>query len=66
MGAVVNGETLPALPSSVLAVMQGDRAGSASPSMQTATLGTWDVPLGQAVVGLRTLTITLAPSSPRP
>lgn len=66
MGAVVNGESLPALPSSVLAVMQGDRAGGAVPSMQAATLGTWDIPLGQAVVGLRTLTLTLAPSSPRP
>jgi hypothetical protein len=66
MGAVVNGETMPALPSSVLAVMQGDRAGTAVPSMQTATLGAWDIPLGQAVVGMRTLTITLAPSSPRP
>jgi len=66
MGAIVNGETMPALPSSVLAVMQGDRAGTAVPSMQTATLGAWDIPLGQAVVGIRTLTITLAPSSPRP
>ena len=66
MGAVVNGESMPALPSSVLAVMQGDRAGGAAPSMQTATLGTWDIPLGQAVVGMRTLTITLAPSPPRP
>jgi len=66
MGAVVQGESMPALPSSVLAVMQGDRAGGAVPSMQAATLGTWDIPLGQAVAGLRTLTLTLAPSSPRP
>ena len=66
MGAVVNGESMPALPSSVLAVMQGDRAGSSVPSMQTATLGSWDIPFGQAVVGMRTLAITLAPSSPRP
>ena len=39
MGATVNGETMPALPSSVLAVMQGDRGGSANASMQVATLG---------------------------
>jgi hypothetical protein len=66
MGAVVNGESMPALPSSVLAVMQGDRAGGSTPSMQTATMGSWDIPLGQAVMGMRTLSITLAPSSPRP
>lgn len=66
MGTVVNGEPMPALPSSVLAVMQGDRAGASLPSMQVSTLGAWDIPMGQAVSGLRTLTITLAPSSPRP
>jgi hypothetical protein len=58
-GAVVGGEAMPALPSSVLAVMQGDRGSAANPPLQTSTLGAWEIPMGQAVVGLRTLTVTI-------
>jgi hypothetical protein len=60
-GAVVGGEAMPALPSSVLAVMQGDRGSAANPPLQTSTLGAWEIPMGQAVVGLRTLTLTIDP-----
>jgi len=58
-GAVVGGEAMPALPSSVLAVLQGDRGSAANPPLQTSTLGAWEIPMGQAVVGLRTLTVTI-------
>jgi hypothetical protein len=60
-GAVVAGEAMPALPSSVLAVLQGDRGSAANPPLQTSTLGAWEIPMGQAVVGLRTLTVTIDP-----
>ncbi|MCX6553110.1 MAG: hypothetical protein NTY02_19265, partial [Acidobacteria bacterium] len=66
MGAVVNGEAMPALPSSVLAVLQGDLGGSAAPSMQPAILGAWDLAMGQAVVGMRTIAVPLDPAPPRP
>jgi hypothetical protein len=60
-GIVVGGEAMPALPSSVLAVMQGDRGTAANPPLQTSTLGAWEIPMGQAVVGLRTLAVTIDP-----
>jgi len=58
-GAVVRGEALTALPPSVLAVVDGDRAGAGSGSIRTATLGEWEIPLDQAVTGSRTLSLTL-------
>jgi hypothetical protein len=65
-GAVVNGEAMPSLPSSVLAVVQGDRGAAANPPLQTSILGAWEIPTDQAVSGLRTLTIPLAPEGRRP
>jgi hypothetical protein len=65
-GAVVSGEAMPALPSSVLAVMQGDAGGTSSPPLQTSTLGAWEIPMGQAVVGFRTLTLAIDPPIRRP
>jgi hypothetical protein len=41
--------------------MQGDRGSAANPPLQTSTLGAWEIPMGQAVVGLRTLTVTIDP-----
>jgi hypothetical protein len=64
MGATVNGATLPSLPSSVLAVVQGDRGGSATSGLQPQVVGAWDFPLGMAVTGMRTLIIT--PDFPEP
>jgi hypothetical protein len=65
-GAVVSGEAMPALPSSVLAVMQGDRGSAANPPLQTSVLGAWEIPMTQAVAGLRTLTVTLDPPTRHP
>ncbi|MFO7693827.1 MAG: SpoIVB peptidase S55 domain-containing protein [Vicinamibacterales bacterium] len=63
-GAVVNGEVMPSLPSSVLSVMQGDRGAAANPPLQSSVLGAWEIPMDHAVEGLRTLTLPL--SSRRP
>ncbi len=66
VGAIVNGEAMPSLPSSVLAVMQGDRGAAANPALQTSILGAWEIPTDQAVSGLRTLTVPIAPEGRRP
>jgi hypothetical protein len=63
-GAVVNGEVMPSLPSSVLTVMQGDRGTSANPPIQSSVLGAWEIPMDHAVEGLRTLTLQLANRRP--
>ena len=63
-GAVVNGEVMPSLPSSVLAVLQGDRGTSSNPPVQSSVLGAWEIPVGHAVEGLRTL--SLPPANRRP
>jgi len=62
-GAVVNGEVMPSLPSSVLTVMQGDRgtASSRRSSPRCSALGDSD---GIAVDGLRTLTLQPATRLP--
>ncbi|MGE3276211.1 MAG: SpoIVB peptidase S55 domain-containing protein [Vicinamibacterales bacterium] len=58
-GAVVAGEALPALPPSVLAVLESDRnSGSFSP-LRSATRGEWEIPVELAVTGARQLTIPL-------
>ena len=58
-GAVVKGESLAALPPSVLAVMESDRDGGSFRALQSALLGEWEIPSEQAVTGSRTLTIPL-------
>ena len=63
-GAVVNGEVMPSLPSSVLTVMQGDRGTASSPPLQSSMLGAWEIPMGIAVDGLRTLTLQPATRLP--
>jgi hypothetical protein len=59
-GAVVNGETLSALPPSVLSVLEADRSGGSFNALQTATLGEWELPTEHAVSGSRTLTVAIA------
>ncbi len=56
-GAVVNGETLPALPPSVLAVMEGDKNGGSFTPIRSAAVGEWEIPMNSAVVGSRLLAI---------
>jgi hypothetical protein len=63
-GTVIAGETMPSLPSSVLAVMQGDRGGAAAPVLQSSFLGAWELPMDQAVDGLRTISITVTGRRP--
>ena len=59
-GAVVSGESLAALPPSVLGVFESDRStGSFSP-LSNATLGEWDIPTEFAVNGARTISITVS------
>jgi hypothetical protein len=58
-GAVVRGESLSALPPSVLAVMESDRNGGSFRPLQSALLGEWEIVSGHAVTGSRTLTIPL-------
>jgi hypothetical protein len=58
-GAVVKGEPLGALPSSVLAVMEADRNGGSFRPLQNALVGEWEITPGVAVTGSRTLTLPL-------
>ena len=56
-GAVVKGATMPALPASVLAVLESDRSGSGLHRLAQATLGEWEIETDHAVSGSRTLTV---------
>ena len=58
-GAIVKGESLAALPPSVLAVMEADRSGGSFRPLQSAVLGEWEIPTDLAVSGSRTLTLPL-------
>ncbi len=58
-GAVVKGEPLAALPSSVLAVLESDRNGGSFRPLQSALVGDWEITAGYAVTGSRTLTLPL-------
>lgn len=59
-GAVINGEPLPALPPSVLSVIEGDRSGGAAP-IRRAPVGKWELAMDSAVRGSRTLSIDVEP-----
>lgn len=58
-GALVGGETLTALPASVLAVFDGDRNGGGIGPLRSATLGEWAIPTDYAVSGARFLSLPL-------
>lgn len=58
-GAVISGEPLSSLPPSVLGVLEADRSAGDFVPLRNATLGEWNLPTEYAVVGSRTLTITL-------
>ena len=59
-GAIVAGEREPALPPSVLAVIEGAQPNvSAVAPLDTAIVGEWDVPAEEAITGQRTLALTV-------
>ena len=58
-GAVVRGQARAALPPSVLAVLDGDRAGGDVTRLREATLGEWEVPIGYVTSGARLLPLTV-------
>jgi len=58
-GAVVQGEVLPSLPPSVMAVLESDRNGGSFSPLRSAPLGQWEISTDQAVTGSRTLTLTI-------
>ena len=58
-GAVVRGAPMPALPQSVLAVIEGDRSGSGLRPLSQATLGEWEIRTDHAVSGSRMLTVDI-------
>ena len=58
-GAVVEGETMAALPASVLAIFDADRSGGAISPLRSATLGEWVIPTDYAVSGARFLSLPL-------
>lgn len=64
-GTAVAGESLPALPASVLAALGGD-SGIAAAAIPRAVIGAWDRRLPRVVRGSRELTLTLRPTLPRP
>ncbi len=56
-GAVVRGQARPALPPSVLAVLDGYRAGGDVTRLRDAALGEWEVPIGYVTSGSRQLSL---------
>ena len=58
-GAVVRGRPLTDLPPSVLAVLDGDRAGGDVTRLRNTTIGEWEVPTGYVVSGSRVLTLSV-------
>jgi hypothetical protein len=58
-GIVIDGETLPALPSSVLAIMESDLNNSGALRLSQATLDEWQVQTDYVVSGSRLITINV-------
>ena len=58
-GAVVEGESLSSLPSSVMAVLESDRNGGSFRPLRNAMLGEWNIATEHAVTGTRTLTLAI-------
>jgi hypothetical protein len=61
-GAIVNGELLPSLPPSVLAVLEADRSGGNISPLHSATLGEWEIVTSHVVSGARALSVPVSPN----
>ncbi len=64
-GAVVNGEALPALPPSVLSVLETDGNGGSYTPIRSAAVGEWELAMDSAVTGSRLLAIEVEPRAAR-
>ena len=64
-GAVVGGDTLPALPASVRTVLDEDKTVASAPVTKTV-VGAWERRVTRALRGSRELTVTLRPGSTSP
>ena len=62
-GAVVGGDTLPALPASVRTVLDEDKTVASAPVTRTV-VGAWEHRVTRALRGSRELTVTLRPGPP--
>jgi hypothetical protein len=58
-GAVVNGESMAALPPSMLAVYEADRSSGNVTPLRSAAIGEWEITTDHAISGSRLLTIDL-------
>ncbi|MGH9159521.1 MAG: SpoIVB peptidase S55 domain-containing protein [Vicinamibacteraceae bacterium] len=58
-GAVVNGRKMPALPPSVMAVLNSERNSSRVSPLQQAPLGEWEIATQDVVSGTRKLSLTV-------
>lgn len=58
-GAVVEGEVMTSLPPSVMAVLAPDRDSARAGTLRQAVVGEWELPVGTAVVGSRSLTLNV-------
>jgi hypothetical protein len=61
-GAIVNGQLLSSLPPSVLAVVEADRSSGSVSTLNSVTLGEWELLTDTAITGARTLTLTVSPN----
>ena len=61
-GAIINGESLSALPPSVLGVLESDRNGGTFSPLHGATIGEWQLPTEHLVNGIRSLTLVISPN----
>ncbi len=64
-GAVVAGDTLPALPASVRTVLDEDKTVASAPVTKTV-VGAWEQRVTRALRGSRELSVTLRPRPPQP
>jgi hypothetical protein len=53
---------MPALPPSVLAVLESDRSAGNVAALRNATLGEWEIATSYVVNGARTLTVSTSPN----